>query len=671
MKAEANKLIHETSPYLLQHAYNPVDWYPWGQEALEKARTADKPILLSIGYSACHWCHVMERESFENKSIAEVMNQHFVCIKLDREERPDIDQIYMEAIQSMGISGGWPLNVFLTPDQKPFYGGTYFPPDRWNKLLISIANAYQNNRTELEDSAEKFKEALNVGVVTKYRLQESGHEADILDRAIDKLKATFDPVYGGVQKAPKFPMPVIWNFLMHYYAGNRDDQLLEHLCLTLDKMAQGGIYDQVGGGFARYSVDNRWFAPHFEKMLYDNAQLVSLYAQAYAISQNERYRSVVYQTIDFLSRELRHPQGGFFSALDADSEGEEGRYYVWQYDDFVEVVGKSGDFLVDFYGLTPEGNWEHGQNILYLKQDLESFAKQHQMDSNWLRNILTEYNEKLLSVRHERIRPGLDNKIICGWNGLMIKGLTDAYAAFNEKRFLDLALSCAKFVEDHMTDGDQLYRTYVLKGDKIPAFLEDYAAIISGYLSLYQVTFQEKWLYRAQNLMSFAITHFYDQEDHLFYFTADNNDGLIARKKELFDNVIPSSNSMMVHNLWLLGVMLGRQSYLEQSEKMLARVIKMIPHEPAYLSNWATALSYFEYTTAEVVIGGKTAEEYRQQIASYFHPHKVIMGSDEESSLPLLKDRVNEGQTQIYVCYDNTCQLPTTDPGKAISQLSY
>ncbi len=672
MKATANRLIHETSPYLLQHAYNPVDWYPWGRAALEKAQSEDKPILLSIGYSACHWCHVMERESFEHKSIAEVMNKHFVCIKLDREERPDIDQIYMEAIQAMGLSGGWPLNVFLTPDQKPFYGGTYFPPDRWNKLLISVANAYQTNRLALEDSAEKFHKALKIGVVTKYQLHDQdGKAANILDQAIEKLKAAFDEVNGGMQKAPKFPMPVIWNFVIHYYAGKRDQQLLQHLYLTLDKMCQGGLYDQIGGGFARYSVDSRWFAPHFEKMLYDNAQLVSLYAKAYSISQNQRYRTVVYQTIDFLSRELLHPQGGFYSALDADSEGEEGKFYIWQYHDFSEVVGKSGDFLIDFYGLTPEGNWENGQNILYQQQDLESFARQHNMDTDWLSNILEEYHEKLLNARNERIRPGLDHKIICGWNGLMIKALTDAYAVFSEDRFLQLALKCAAFIEDHMTSGDQLYRTHVVKGSKTPAFLEDYAATIDGYLGLYQVTFHEKWLYRAQNLMSFAIENFYDVEDHLFFYTGSYSDDLIARKKELFDNVIPSSNSTMTHNLWLLGVMLDRQSYLDLSQKMLDRVQKLISSDPVYLSNWAAALSFFEFTTAEIVIGGKAAEEYRRQIAPFFHPHKVMLGATEDSTLPLLKDRVDYSQTRVYICYNQACQLPTTDPKKAISQLSY
>ena len=670
MKGKANRLINETSPYLLQHAHNPVDWYPWGAAALEKARTEDLPILLSIGYSACHWCHVMERESFENQAIADLMNTNFVCIKLDREERPDIDQVYMEAIQIMGIPGGWPLNVFLTPGQKPFYGGTYFPPDRWSQLLTNIAQAYKTNRGALDSSAEKFHEALNVGVVEKYRLQGGEEDKDLLDQAIARLEATFDREYGGIKKAPKFPMPVIWNFLLHYCAPDRPAGPLDQLYLTLDKMAQGGIYDQIGGGFARYSVDERWFAPHFEKMLYDNAQLVSLYSLAYSLSKKERYRRVVYQTIDFLHREMHSPQGGFYSALDADSEGHEGKFYVWQYDDFQDVVEKDGDFLVDLYGLTPEGNWEQGQNILYRSENLDAFASRNKMDINWLRNTLDESHEKLLKARNQRPRPGLDHKIICGWNGLMIKGLADAYAVFSEPRFKDLALKCAIFIEKFMAEGEQLFRTYAAKGTKVPAFLEDYAAIISAYLNLYQVTFEEKWLYRAQNLMSYAQDNFYDHEEQLFFYT-DSSDNLIARKKELFDNVIPSSNSIMLHNLWLLGTILGRNSYLELCDRMLSRVKPLIKSDPAYLSHWATTLSYLQFTSAEIAISGEKSEVYRKRLAAHFHPHKIMVGSNEKSTLPLLKDRAPARETKIYVCYNQTCQLPTGDPEVAISQLTY
>lgn len=672
MKGKANRLINETSPYLLQHAYNPVDWHPWDEVSLNRAVDEDKPIILSIGYSACHWCHVMERESFENAEIADIMNRYFVCIKLDREERPDIDQIYMEAIQSMGISGGWPLNVFLTPNQKPFYGGTYFPPIQWSQLLKNIAQAFKEHRDQLEDSADKFNQSLNIGEVQKYNLQQSDvNNHTLLEKAAKKLATNFDPIHGGMNKAPKFPMPTVWNFLLHYISANRQQDLLDQLHLTLDKISQGGIYDQIGGGFSRYSVDEKWFAPHFEKMLYDNAQLISLYSMAYAQSNKDRYQTVVNESIEFLRRELRSPDGGFYSALDADSEGQEGKYYVWQYDDFLEVVGNDGDFMASLYGLTPEGNWEDGQNILYLPENLESFADKQNMDLKWLKNILKEFQQDLLKQREKRVRPGLDDKIICGWNGLAIKALADAYAVFGTESFLNLALDCARFIESNMIDGEQLVRIYKKKGNQIPAFLEDYAAVISGYISLYQVTFDEKWLYRAQNLTSYTIENFYHAEDQLFYYVDGSYVQLIARKKEIFDNVIPSSNSIMANNLWLLGTLLSRDSYLELCGNMLARVEGLIPTDPAYMSNWATAYSFINYNAAEIVIGGKDMEQIRKKIAAYFHPHKVLAGSSQQSSLPLLKDRVDSEETKIYVCYNKTCQLPTTDPEVAIGQLTY
>jgi uncharacterized protein YyaL (SSP411 family) len=671
LTSDSNRLILETSPYLLQHAHNPVDWYPWGKEALDKALKDDLPILLSIGYSACHWCHVMEHESFEIKDIADIMNKHFICIKLDREERPDIDQIYMEAVQAMGIPGGWPLNIFLTPDQEPFYGGTYFPPKQWVQLLENIASAFRQNRQALEESAAKFKETLNIGAVEKYGLNRKNTEKGILHDAIKNLTGHFDKINGGMAKAPKFPMPVIWNFLLHYCARYPEPELINHLYLTLDKMAHGGIYDQIGGGFARYSVDEKWFAPHFEKMLYDNAQLVSLFALGYSQSGSEKYRTVVYQTIEFLTREMRSQEGAFYSALDADSEGVEGKFYVWDYDEFVETVGKDGDFLVDFYGLTPEGNWESGQNILYCKESLESFATANGMDPVWLRNIVPEYQEKLMAERHKRIRPGLDNKIICGWNGLMIKALTDAYAVFSEKKFLTLALKCAGFLEQSMRVDNQLYRTYQTKKEMVPAFLEDYASVISGYLGLYQVTFDEKWLYSAQNLMSFALDNFYDQQDSLFYYTDKKSHSLIARKKELFDNVIPSSNSIMASNLLIMGSILDRKSYLDIHHKMIDRVSSLIPPDPAYMSNWATACSFSNFATAEVVIGGEQAEAHRKKLAAHFHPHKIMIGSTKESDLSLLKNRIVPNDTKIYVCYNQTCQLPTSDPEVAMQQLTY
>ena len=670
MKGKSNRLIHESSPYLLQHAHNPVDWYPWGEEALKRAREEDKPILLSIGYSACHWCHVMERESFEKPDIAHLMNNHFVCIKLDREERPDIDQIYMDAIQNMGIAGGWPLNVFLTPHQQPFYGGTYFPPQNWAHLLVNIAQAFRENRQQLEESAQKFTEALSHSVVDRYGLHQSppGIPPDLLPQAVAKLKGQFDREWGGTAKAPKFPMPAIWNFLWHFYAQSGDEEIKEHLHLTLQKMARGGIYDQIGGGFARYSVDGKWFAPHFEKMLYDNAQLVSLYSLAYAQSQEALYKEVVYQTIDFIERELTNPQGAFYAALDADSEGVEGKFYTWPAQEFEDIVDKEADFMADYYGVTKEGNWEDGRNILFRDHTDVSFAAQHQLDLVWMQNTLAEYKDKLLQARAKRIPPGLDDKIICGWNGLMIKGLTDAYAIFHEPKFLEMALACAEFVEENLRQEDQLLRTPA-HNKPIAAYLEDYSAIIQGYIGLYQATFQEAWLYRAQNLTSYVLDHFFDEKENLFFYTDRDHHSLITRKKEVFDNVIPSSNSMMAQNLFFLGTILQRASYVDLSQRMVEKISPLVQSDVAYLSNWSILISFLNYAPAEVVIAGEKAHELRAVIAGHFHPHKVIIGTDQASDLPAFENRIPEKGTQIYVCYNRTCQLPTEDPQQAIEQL--
>jgi len=661
MKEHTNRLINESSPYLRQHAHNPVDWYPWGDEALQKAKEEDRPIILSIGYSSCHWCHVMERESFEKMDIATLMNNHFVCIKLDREERPDIDQIYMDALQSMGIAGGWPLNVFLTPGQEPFYGGTYFPPQRWAHLLVNIAQAFREQRQQLEDSAQKFKDALNHSVVKRYRLEASDDEfqADLLVQAVEKLSEQYDHNQGGMNKAPKFP-------LWHQIAASDLSKHKAHLKLTLDQMAGGGIYDQIAGGFARYSVDERWFAPHFEKMLYDNGQLLSLYAKAYCQFKAPRYREIVYQTIGFLKRELMNEKGAFYAALDADSEGEEGKFYTWPHQEFSDIVGDDGDFLMQFWGLTEEGNFEHGRNILYrVNSSLVNYANDNGLDPEWAQNTMEKYQQLLLEQRGLRIRPGLDDKIICGWNALTISGLCHAYQAFAEPEFLELALTCAHYLDQNLRDGQQLWRTE----QKIPAFLEDYAALIQAYIALFETSGQERWIYHAQNLMSFAQDHFWDKEEDLFYYTSSADTALIARKKELFDNVIPASNSIMALNLIKLGIILDRDSYRNQAQTMVKRVAPLIAGDPAYLSQWAIALSFLQKPVAEIVVMGEAPQPIQQALAQHCHPQRIIMWSDKVSDLPLMQDRMPESGTLIYVCYNKVCQLPTSEVEDAIKLL--
>lgn len=672
-----NRLIYESSPYLLQHAYNPVDWYAWGQEALQKAKQEDKPIIVSIGYSACHWCHVMEKESFENEGIGKYMSENFVCIKVDREERPDIDQIYMDAVHAMGLNGGWPLNVFLMPDARPFYGGTYFPTKNWGQLIQQIIHAFRQNRTQLEESAEGFREALNQSEVEKYGLSLSITEVTDKYFSINQLaqmylsiEKKFDRELGGVGNAPKFPMPSIYLFLLRYYELTKDESALAQVELTLQGMANGGIYDQIGGGFARYSVDSEWFAPHFEKMLYDNGQLISLYSEAYSLTKNPLYKKVVYETIDFIKRELTSPEFGFYAALDADSEGVEGKFYVWTEKEFDEVFDNEEDrkLAKNYFNVTADGNWEHGVNILYKKPASVS----ENDNSIWEEEKIKIWKEKLFKAREPRIRPSLDDKILCSWNALMLKGLCDAYAAFGEEEFLVLALKNANFIQQKMTIGEQLFRNYKNGKSTILAYLEDYALVIQAYIALYQVCFEEKWLYEANRLMQYTIQHFYDKEEELFFYTDDSAEKLIARKKEIFDNVICASNSVMATNLYWLGILLDNRIYRSFSEKMLTKINILLQKEVRYLANWACLYTYYLQPTFEIAISGKDLKENSQIIHSQYIPNKVIVGTESKSNLPLLEMReAKSDKTMIYVCKNKTCLLPVSTVDEALAQLNH
>lgn len=668
-----NQLIYETSPYLLQHAHNPVDWYPWGEEALNKAIEEDKPILVSIGYSACHWCHVMERESFEKEEIAHVMNEKFVCIKVDREERPDVDAIYMDAVQAMGVQGGWPLNVFLMPDAKPFYGVTYLPPRNWVNLLVSISDAYQEHRGDLEQSAEGFARELNLTDADRYGLAQNDplFSPESLDVLYRKVIVKADDEKGGMNRAPKFPMPSIWRFLLRYYdatlaSGEGNDAALRQVELTLDRMALGGIYDQLGGGFARYSTDADWFAPHFEKMLYDNGQLLTLYSEAYSLTKSPLYRHVVYQTIAFAQRELLSPEGGFYSALDADSEGVEGKFYTFTTPELKEILGDDYDWFADLYSISEAGNWEHGRNILHRIESDESFAERMGWSSSDLNVRLDATHTRLLRVRNERIRPGLDDKILCSWNGLMLKGLATAYRVFNEPEFLTLALRLAYFLMKRMRDSrnGRLWHTYKAGRARQAGFLDDYAAVIDGLLALYQATFTESWLTEADQLTQYVLTNFADPDpsaDDLLFFTDKNGEELIARRKELFDNVIPASNSMMAENLYVLSLLMERSAYAERADRMLGRVQPLVQQNADYLTNWAAQFALRVRPTAEIAIVGPDADSLRIELDAEFYPNKVLSGAAEMSDLPLLQQRGPiDGKTAVYVCYNRACQLPVT-----------
>lgn len=669
----SNKLTEASSPYLLQHAHNPVNWYPWGQEALDLAKSEDKPIIVSIGYSACHWCHVMERESFEDPDIAAIMNAHFVCIKVDREERPDVDQVYMDAVHAMGLQGGWPLNVFLLPDQRPFYGGTYFPPQGWAKLCNQIGDVFKKQREELEKSAAGFMQTLGRSEVEKYGLegQDNGFSKEVLHEMSKKFAENFDLNKGGNNRAPKFPMPVIYQFLLREGVINQNQEALDHVERTLNHMAWGGLYDQVGGGFTRYSTDMDWFVPHFEKMLYDNGQLVSLYAEAFQKFKTPLYKETVYQTIDWLEREMTSPENGFYAALDADSEGEEGKFYVWTDEEFKRVLGTDAPIIIDYYNITG-GNWEHQKNIPFREVQNEDFANKHGLELSELNDLVASANLRLLQERAKRVRPGLDDKILTGWNGLMLKGLCDAFAVFEEEKFLRLALNNAQFLIEHVYSEGKLKRNFKNGKASIDGYLEDYSAVIQGFTALYQVTFDEQWLQYANALIASTLAEFFDPEEELFFFTSNTSEKLIARKKEIFDNVIPSSNAMMASNLHSLGILLDNQAYLDKSIKMLNRIDRIVTTAPQDLAYWASLYSIMTHSTAEIAIVSDNPIQEMHQINQHFIPNKVLVGkvSHTTSNLALLENRaqVND-QSTIYLCYSKACQLPVNTVGALLKQL--
>ncbi len=666
-----NRLIESTSPYLLQHAHNPVDWYEWGEDALLKAKQEDKPILVSIGYSSCHWCHVMEREVFEKEDMAAKMNEYLVCIKVDREERPDIDQIYMDAVQAMGQHGGWPLNVFLTPDQKPFYGGTYFPPQQWLQVLEGINRAFRERRSEVDESAEQFAQHLATQDIQRFtRTAESADLRNNLNAAFQKLEPAFDKVWGGLDKAPKFIMPSIWLWLLRYHHLSGNQGALDQTILTLKKVAMGGIYDQLGGGFARYSVDGYWFAPHFEKMLYDNAQLMSLYAEAYAITKDDEFLSVLNETFEWLQTEMMHPEGGFYSALDADSEGVEGKFYVWTKDELAALLGNDFDLFATYFSVKAEGNWEHGQNILFRAIDDDKFLEKTNQEKKAWKQKLRSYKDKLLAVRDKRIKPGLDDKIILGWNAMMVAGLADAYKYTGSEKFLKAALKNMEFIEREMCDVTSLYRSFKGKRSNTHAFLDDYAYFIQACVRLYQVTFNDYWLRRAEVFVSHTIDNFLDSSDGFFHYASKYGEKLIAQKKEIFDNVIPSSNSVMAQNLFQVGVLLDKDEWKQMTIRMVESLGYLITNEPNYMSNWGIVFAEIRKGMAEVAFVGDQANEDLLAFANRYEPFALTMGTRHTSDLPLMQGKVAlNGKDTIYVCYNKSCQRPVHTVAEAYEQL--
>lgn len=665
-----NRLNHSTSPYLLQHAHNPVDWYEWGEEALSTARKLDKPILVSIGYSSCHWCHVMERESFENHAIAALMNDRYVCIKVDREERPDVDQIYMEAVQALGVHGGWPLNVFLTAEQKPFFGGTYFSPSAWTQVLENVANAYRSNRDQIEETAEALTEHLMRSDVARFVKSADSHSVSgDVKPLIDKLADRFDRRRGGMSNVPKFIMPSVWRLLLRYQELRGDASILQHIGFTLDRIAAGGIYDQVGGGFARYSVDGEWFAPHFEKMLYDNAQLVSLYSEAFAVTGTARYREVVYETVDWLLREMTHPEGGFYSALDADSEGVEGKFYCWTAEEIDRVLGNDAALIKEYYQVTAAGNWEHGINILTAQTDENAFIVKHALQPDSWHQKLQSAKQKLLAGRTNRIRPGLDDKVLTAWNAMMTVGLLDAYTAFGESRFLQAARHNLNFLEKNLCQGSTLFRSFKQRASTTHGFLDDYAYYILALSRYYQVTFDESALLRAVDFTRVAMELFYDHQEQYFYYASDTAEKMIARKKEIFDNVIPSSNAIMAQNLHWLGTMMDIREWRELSASLVTALQTLIQTEPSYMSQWAIAYIEQQVGLKEVVIAADD-DSIRDSLQRSFTPFAAYLSVAPNSRIPLVQDKQPmDGRDTIFVCYKRVCQLPVHDTEHALRQI--
>lgn len=660
-----NRLKDETSPYLLQHKNNPVNWYPWSDEALKEARTEDKVIILSIGYSACHWCHVMEHECFEDSEVANYMNSHFVNIKVDREERPDIDNIYMEALQNMGVRGGWPLNVFLLPTGEPFYGGTYFPKPKWMEVMSGVQNVFTNKREEVMASGRNFVKSLNVKDSEKYlfgkssdSLQYTKEELDIL---AEKIAKDFDENDGGMNRSPKFPMPSVWNMVLQLGNITNNPYLKEHLEFTLGRIVLGGIYDHIGGGWTRYSTDSYWKVPHFEKMLYDNGQLMSLYSKASAgLNSAELFQWAVDMTYSWLLSDMNKQNGGIYSAQDADSEGEEGKFYVWTKSEIESVLKEDAPIFINEYGIVESGNWEHGNNILHLEHYPLQWDK------------IKKSHEKLLEVRKNRVYPELDNKVIISWNALMISGLIERSKAFDSD-FL-FAKEKLDYINNSLTsiykneDGETAMGVYHQDGvRKIPGFLDDYAALIQANIDFYSVSYEESYLKIAESLTKYVIANFYDAEEGLFYYTDSEAEKLIARKKELFDNVIPSSNAMIAKSLYFLGRYLSKDEYGNLAKDMFIKIKPLTLQDPQWLSNWVDLGLLFTQKQREVVVTGINSTEWLKVLRKNdYSPATIYFSANSESGLLVFQNRFLE-KTAVFICEDYVCNRPVFTLEEALS----
>ena len=671
-KEMSNNLINETSPYLLQHAYNPVDWNPWDSKYLDLAKKENKLVIISVGYSACHWCHVMERESFEDTIAAKLMNEKYISIKVDREERPDVDNVYMNAVQLMTGSGGWPLNVVTLPDGRPIWGGTYFTKDQWINALEQISKLYNDDPERLISYADQLEEGVKSLDVINLNETTPDFNLNIMQDYLNTWSTKFDMDYGGSKGMPKFMMPNNLHFLLKYSYQTENKEIQKFVELSLEKMAFGGVYDQIGGGFSRYSVDDKWHIPHFEKMLYDNSQLISLYSDAYKLTKNRLYKNVVYETIGFINSELKDSSGGYYSSLDADSKTdenvlEEGVFYVWTKEELIKVLKEKFTLFSDYYNINEFGYWEDNKYVLIRNQKGVEIASKYNISEDELNQLIQSCKSELIKVRNKRIKPRLDDKILSSWNGLMIKGFADSYKAFNEPDFLDAAVKNGEFIVKNLLQKDgQLLRNYKNNKGYINGYLEDYSAVISGFIALHEITLDDKWLKYSKKITDYVYNHFYNEETKMFYFTSDLDEKLLSRTVNFRDNVIPSSNSMMANNLFLLSHYFDNEYYLETAKSMLNNISPEFDLYPDGFSNWLDLMLKLSDSFYEVALVGENALIKASEINKNFKPNKLIIGSLTESNLPLLKNRYVNGDTFIYVCVKKACRLPVKTSEEAI-----
>jgi uncharacterized protein len=662
-----NELVHESSPYLHQHAHNPVMWHPWSEKAFKLAEEENKLLLISIGYAACHWCHVMEHECFEDISVASFMNGNFICIKVDREEHPEVDQIYMNAVQLISGNGGWPLNAIALPDGKPIYAVTYLPKENWIKFLEYFVEMYQSDPLKITKQAEDITQKISQNEipifsdVNKFSKSTLATVFNLIDDKIDYDK-------GGNKGNIKFPIPNVYKYLLRNYFHTNNKKTLEAVKITLDKMFQGGIYDHIGGGFSRYSTDENWILPHFEKMLYDNAQLISLYSEAYQITHDDSYKQIVYQCIDFIKRELTDDNGGFYSSIDADSNGKEGEFYLWSYDELSTILGeREFNLFGKIYKISSKGNFE-GKNIITLSNSIDVLSNKLGLLQNEIWEKIKEWNDILLIERNKRIHPRLDNKIIASWNALVILGLVDAYNVFGEESFLNLALKNAEYLKSTLIQDN--YRILRIKKSNINGFLDDYSFTIEAFISLYQTTFDENFLFESLHLSEYVQKHFNDNKSELFFYSSDLDKSLITRKIDIEDNVIPSSNSSFAKSLFVLGKYFDNKKFVEKAKQMLSNVYSQIMINPYYFSNWCMVNINFTFIPFEIAIVGNNGINIKKELKKKFLPNTLLLGSTANNDkIPLLKSKYNKDTTTIYVCQDGVCQLPVTHLEDALKQI--